>query len=196
MRGVIPARKHHREHELTHGDLVAGEELGGGAAEVRGCAACQDVDGHFVPVEAKSDEEVANHVRRHNFCQTSDLPLHLLLLGEHDLTGIYVHHDPAAGRDEGRGVVQVEVLGHRPHILVITIVIHRVQNVLSTFVFVFVLLLDLLPAFERIYRALGEAATAAVVRVVPWTATSAQILLLVLHFSKGVRLRCEIYLRR
>lgn len=89
-------------------------------------------------------------MRCHHLRQAGDLPRDLLLLGEHELTGVDVVHDPAPGRDEGRRIVQVEMLGHGPEVLVVAVVVDGIEDILATLELVFVLLLNLLPSFEGV----------------------------------------------
>lgn len=138
------------------------------AAEVRRGTTQQHVDGHLVPVEAKLGQQVEHDVRGHHLGQTGNLSLNLLLLGEHYLAGIDIHHDPTPCRNEGRRIIQIKVLRHRPQVLVVARVIYRVQDVLPTVELVLVLLLDLLPPLHVVDHLAAVAArvgVAAVVRV-------------------------------
>ena len=104
---------------------------------------------------------------RHNLGETGNLPLYLFLLGEHYLARIQIHHDPAAGRDEGSRVVQVEVLRHTTQVLIITGIVHRIKEILSALVLVLDELARVLPPFQSVETA-GVREAASATRVIAW----------------------------
>lgn len=163
LRRIIATREHHGEHELVHAEFVTCEELRGRSPELSSGATRQHVYHYGVPVHGVPLEQVENYVGSHDLGEAGDLALDLLLLGEHDLVRIDVHHDPAARGDERSRVVQVEVLRHAPQVLVVRAVVYRVHEVLPALELVLVLLLDLLPPLERVDVAFGYAAAVVVI---------------------------------
>ena len=115
------------------------------------------------------------------------MPRDLLLLGKHELTGVDVVHGPAPGRDEGRWIIQVEMLGHGTEVVVVAIVVDGIEDVLATLELVFVLLLDLLPSFEGVHRARGVSWSVAI--VVEAVLSAAAVLVMIADLDDGVGLR-------
>lgn len=114
------------------------------------------------------------------------MPRDLLLLGKHELTGVDVVHGPAPGRDEGRWIIQVEMLGHGAEVVVVAIVVDGIEDVLATLELVFVLLLDLLPSFEGVHRARGVSWSVAI--VVEAVLGTAAVLVMIADLDDGVGL--------
>jgi len=124
------------------------------------------------------------------------LPRDLLLLGEHELTGVDVVHGPAPGGDEGCWIIQVEMLGHGAEVVVVAIVVDGVEDVLATLELVFVLLLNLLPSFEGVRRAVPSCPLINRTRGVSWSVaivveavlSTTAVLVMIADLDDGVRL--------